>query len=323
MAVQPREPRTSEETGLVNDCIRRDTPRQPYHLRSVEAAVVGDSDTARSARHRSVGSLHGAVARSSVFLGVLQFRVKTISGAWLRLLVVIWTRQGIEMRISSDQKIAGYPAIRVRELMRRTAGGPITFRDVRRILQCSDTAAARVFQDLEKDGLIVSVDGSMEPSRKGNALAMATAAPPLRRATASRLVADLIKRTCDLNADDTWAYRVRRIVVFGSYVRGSDRPNDVDFACDLCPRWKSDRQRAEEQVRRRSRGAPFRDVLQWATWPRLEVYRYLRARSRGLSIHELEDWILQDADHHVVYEATSSKCNLTENSTASQTSGRR
>ncbi len=75
-------------------------------------------------------------------------------------------------------------AIRVRELMRRTAGGPIIFRDVRRILQCSDTAAARVIKYLEKDGLIVSVEGSMEPSTKGNALAMATAAPPLRRATA-------------------------------------------------------------------------------------------------------------------------------------------
>ena len=31
------------------------------------------------------------------------------------------------MRISLDQKIAGYPAIRIRELMRRTAGGPIMF----------------------------------------------------------------------------------------------------------------------------------------------------------------------------------------------------
>ena len=53
---------------------------------------------------------------------------------------------------------------------------------------------------------------------------------------------------------------------------------------------------------------PFRNVLQWATWPRLEVYRYLRARSRGLSIHELEDWILQDADHRVIYEAKACKC---------------
>jgi DNA-binding Lrp family transcriptional regulator len=226
------------------------------------------------------------------------------------------------MRISLDQKIAGYPAIRVRELMRRTAGGPIMFRDIRRILQCSHIAAARVMKHLEKDGLITSVKGSIEPSTKGNALAMATAAPPLRRATASRLLADLIKRTRDLNADDTWAYRVRRIVVFGSYVRGSERPNDVDVACELCPRWESDRQRAEEQVRRRSRGMPFRNVLQWATWPRLEVYRYLRARSRGLSIHELEDWILQDADHRVIYEAKVPKCNPTKNSTSSQTSGR-
>jgi hypothetical protein len=72
------------------------------------------------------------------------------------------------MRISSNQKIAGHPAIRVRELMRRAAGGPIRFWDVCQILQCSDTAAARVIKYLEKDGLIVSVEGSMEPSTKGN-----------------------------------------------------------------------------------------------------------------------------------------------------------
>ena len=54
------------------------------------------------------------------------------------------------MRISLDQKIAGYPAIRIRELMRQTAGGPIMFRHVRRILQCSHIAAARVMKHLEK-----------------------------------------------------------------------------------------------------------------------------------------------------------------------------
>ncbi len=44
---------------------------------------------------------------------------------------------------------------------------------------------------------------------------MATAAPPLTRETANRLVADLVHRARDLNADDRWAYRVRVLIVFG------------------------------------------------------------------------------------------------------------
>ena len=136
---------------------------------------------------------------------------------------------------------------------------------------------------------------------------MATAASPLRRATAARLVAELIERVRDLNADNTWAYRVGTVVVFGSYARGTDRPNDVDVACELCPRWKDDRHRTQEQVRRDSRGKPFRNLSEWAIWPRLEVFRFLRARARGLSVHALEDWILHGSRSDIQGESAG-KC---------------
>jgi hypothetical protein len=129
---------------------------------------------------------------------------------------------------------------------------------------------------------------------------MATAAAPLRRATAEHLIEGLVDRARQLNADDNWAYRVRILVVFGSFVRGVERPNDVDVACGLCPRQSGERQRQLEQVRRNKRGG-FRNISEWATWPRLEVFRHLRARARGLSIHELEDWI-QGSEHRVVFE---------------------
>jgi hypothetical protein len=92
------------------------------------------------------------------------------------------------MRITADQRIAGYPAVRIRQLMRETVGRSITLQSVRVVLQCSDSDATSVLNQLEKDGFIESVRGGLEPSTKGSALAMATAAPPLRRATASRLV---------------------------------------------------------------------------------------------------------------------------------------
>jgi hypothetical protein len=206
------------------------------------------------------------------------------------------------MRITADQTIAGYPAVLIRQLMRKTVGGSITLRHVRQVMRCSDSRAASVLNRLQKDGFIESVRGRLESSTKGNALAMATAAPPLRRATAARLVADLIARARALNADDSWAYRVGTVAVFGSYVRGVDRPSDVDVACELRPRWRFDRQCAQDQIRRENRGKPFRNMSEWATWPKLEVFRFLRARARGLSIHELEDWILQNTDHQVVFK---------------------
>jgi hypothetical protein len=99
------------------------------------------------------------------------------------------------MRITAGQTIADYPAVQVRQLIRETARASITIQHVRQFLRCSDSGAASVLNRLEKDGLIVSVSGRLEPSTKGRALAMATAARPRRRTTATRLVADLIERT--------------------------------------------------------------------------------------------------------------------------------
>lgn len=45
------------------------------------------------------------------------------------------------MRITADQKIAGYPAVQIRQLMRETVGRSTTPRYVREILQCSDSVA--------------------------------------------------------------------------------------------------------------------------------------------------------------------------------------
>jgi hypothetical protein len=145
-------------------------------------------------------------------------------------------------------------------------------------------------------------ENPQEVSVKGNALAMATATSPLRRATADRLLAGLLERAKAVNTDDSWAYRVGMVVVFGSYVRGVDRPNDVDVACELRPRWAPDTQMAKEQVRREIRAGQFRNTTQWALWPKLEVFRFLKARTRGLSVHELEDWIMKTEDHQVLLE---------------------
>ena len=204
------------------------------------------------------------------------------------------------MRIALSQKIAGYPAGQIRQLMRETVGRTITLRYVCEILRCSDSDAIAVVNHLQEEGFVESVQGHLEPSIRGSALAMATAASPLRRETAERLIADVTERALSVNRDDTWAYRIGRLVVFGSFLRGAERPNDVDVACDLVPRWTGERQLEQEQIRRASRGEPFRNISQWAAWPRLEVIRYLKSRSRGLSIQELQDWILETIQHHVL-----------------------
>ena len=205
------------------------------------------------------------------------------------------------MRIQADQDIVGFPALQVRQLFRETVDRPITLRHVKEILKCSDSSARQVMRKLEAEGFAQSAQGHLEPSTKGNALAMATATLPLRRETADRLISEVVERARAVNRDGKWAYRIARVVIFGSCVRGAERPNDVDIACELVPRFKCEEQRFKEQVRRDARDQAFRNTAQWASWPRLEVLRFLKGRARGLSIHELDDWVLSLEDHRIIY----------------------
>jgi hypothetical protein len=63
------------------------------------------------------------------------------------------------MRITTDQKIAGFSAMRIRQLMRHAVDGSITLWHVCRILGCS-AVATRVLKRLQKDGFVESARGA-------------------------------------------------------------------------------------------------------------------------------------------------------------------
>ena len=212
------------------------------------------------------------------------------------------------MRIESRQMIAGFPAVQIRRLMRETVGRSISLRWISEVLQCSEPTASKVLVDLQREGLVVSVEGHFEPSLKGSALAQATAAKALARSTAERLVSGVVERARLINADDDWAYRVAMLVVFGSFVVGAERPNDVDVACSLKPRWQRAAQDRAEELRRAVCDRRFRNTWECVAWPKLEVLRFLKSRSRGLSVQELDDWILKQEKHSIIYRDGQHRC---------------
>ena len=85
---------------------------------------------------------------------------------------------------------------------------------------------------------------------------------PTRRETAERLIAEVVERARMINRDSSLAYRVRLLAVFGSALTGKVRPNDVDIACRLAPRFAGEKQEILEDERRASRG--FINTFEWA-----------------------------------------------------------
>jgi hypothetical protein len=57
------------------------------------------------------------------------------------------------------------------------------------------------------------------------------------------LIEHLIDRARLLNAHDNWEYRVRILVVFGSYIRGVERPITParSWICRPCDSWLGSR----------------------------------------------------------------------------------
>ena len=205
------------------------------------------------------------------------------------------------MRLEKNQLIAGVPARDVRRFMRRAAGFIIRPRTVTHVLGFPEEDARRLLRKFEFEGLVTPTDDHWEATAKGHALAMATAAPPLKRQTAEKLLAEVIMRAHAINSDSRWAYRVASLLVFGSVVAGKERPNDVDIGCKLVQRFSGERQKELEDKRRGLRCRRFANITEWAAWPKLEVLKHLKSRSRGLSIQEFTDWIVEKTDHRIVF----------------------
>ncbi|MEQ8279052.1 MAG: hypothetical protein RMA76_20230 [Deltaproteobacteria bacterium] len=130
-------------------------------------------------------------------------------------------------------------------------------------------------------------------TKLGNRLAASRLSKRLLRSTAERLMAEFMERLHAMNANDEFAYRVDKLVVFGSYLTDSPTLGDIDLGFDLEPR-RADKDEHKAFCSARSMAAQeagrhFPAFLDWLEWPRVEVCRALRGSCRYLSFHRLDE----------------------------------
>lgn len=219
------------------------------------------------------------------------------------------------MRIRSTDTLLGFPILELRRLMRRLgARDVLDVETVRRILSISRPAAKRLVTALDRAGYVETAESPVPGSpcwrltAQGGALAMASAASPIRRATADRALAALLDRIDAVNADKGLRYRVAEAVVFGSYLGDEPTLGDVDVGIRLESRLPPD---ADIRAHRKGRvalakksGRVFRSWFDMVLWPEREVWLRLKARSRALSIHDMaQDAIFdrEDLEFQVIY----------------------
>jgi len=215
------------------------------------------------------------------------------------------------MHIDPKSQIAGVPSLRVREFLHRMRRSPWPLESVAKRLDLSEAQAAELTAELLRLGYIESTSSDTNHYRRtlaGSAFSQASAARPLTRKTAERKLDEFLERVREVNRDDRLAYRVRRVVLFGSYLTEQERINDVDVAVELEKRYLGEEGEAVCDARVREAeeaGRQFDSYMDAFYWPRDEILLRLKARSRAISLHQIEkeQRLLERTETRVVFEA--------------------
>jgi hypothetical protein len=175
----------------------------------------------------------------------------------------------------------------------------------------NDKCALTLVEALEREGYLVRSDDDramFQRTERGNQLAMASVRP-LKRATAERLLREVIARAENINADPVHCYRVGALVVFGSYLDAArDRLGDLDVGYVMSRRFElgtSELEEAETRSRNRAQaaGRRFTSYYDWLWWPDREFLLALKGRATGLSLHNwaVDRKVIERAPHQLVF----------------------
>jgi predicted nucleotidyltransferase len=195
------------------------------------------------------------------------------------------------MRIDPNRTIGGRPALAVRKMLRYLRGwDQWKVADLESVATLAPGTGNTLAMALRTEGLIeASGKGTWAVTQAGRTFSAATAAKPVRRATAEKALAEFLERVTQVNEDPYFLAEATRVVLFGSMLKPEvERLSDVDLAVELVSKEMDrdlaslkNRQRAEELA---DQGRSFRNSLEWAAVWYLEAFRYLKGGSRVISL---------------------------------------
>ena len=195
------------------------------------------------------------------------------------------------MRIDPKGTIAHHPALMVRDCLRKLK--VYMAWDLRVLEKAASVEPGRgraLAKALGAEGLIKRVRrDTWTITEAGQRLSSATAAKPVSRVTAERVLCAFLERVDRVNRNAYFLGRVNRVVLFGSMLRPEVAVlSDLDLAVEIVPKngnWDQLQQENQDRVEELlDRGRTFRNILEiYAHW-HFEVFRFLKGRSRVVSL---------------------------------------
>jgi predicted nucleotidyltransferase len=195
--------------------------------------------------------------------------------------------------------IAGLPGIKVRNALRRMGSSEMSVQGIEKLFRVSAQDANLLIRELEEGGFLQSElhDGKAyyKLTSRGMSLANASAMKRMPHAKGDQLLRQVLGRAQEINTSNEYAFTIRTLVVYGSYVRKEATLGDLDIAVELQPKSQDSGNQAKAEEARTSSalasGRRFNNIVQELSWPRTEIYLHLKNRAKGLSLHDYSEFL--------------------------------
>jgi predicted nucleotidyltransferase len=180
--------------------------------------------------------------------------------------------------------------------------------DIRETLWTSNKRARKLINQLHALGYVKpssAYDGSWEVTIIGWEFALASAAKPINRATADRLIKEIIDRAQTVNADNKYLYKITKIHVFGSYLSGNTKVEDIKLVINIEQKEPDNRRLAELMMEKFKEaleaGRSFDSFAAGFFWAVDEIYMFLKHRSSAIQIIRTDE-ILPYVEYKTIWE---------------------
>ena len=200
------------------------------------------------------------------------------------------------MQITANQTIAGHLATKVRDFLWASQLTGIVNETAETKMALNPKAARDFLNQLVVLGFIKERSGHNEHSffeltDYGVNLANASAAKPIHRKTAERVLTEFLERVERVNATPEYVYRVDTAILYGSMLSNAERLGNVNVAVNLESKAKGETEFQEWSKARRHaarvKGRSFSTIVEQVFWPRAEIFLHLKARSISLKLSDL------------------------------------
>lgn len=215
----------------------------------------------------------------------------------------------INMRISRKETIANIPILEIRDYfdyLDRHFIISFTLKEVCDYLKINENKADKLLKELYNNEFIKESNDGFELTVKGSALRNARCVPPINRIKAKKILNDLMQRVEEINNDNYYLYRVSKILLFGSYIKD----DAVDFG-DIYIAFELDKKIEDpnefQKLNRKlvdkaeDDGKYFSSFIEKLFYSRTLVLLKLKNRNRYISLHEMDDEILEITETKQIY----------------------